>query len=105
MATSSPWAHGWSPAKPLASTATRPDSEPAARAQSSCSRSGGAWAHFAYIKASNTGAGDQFGTSVSLSADGNGLAVGAPNEQSNATGVNGNQGNDPSFGFSGAVYA
>ena len=40
----------------------------------------GAWAQEAYIKASNTGAGDLFGYPVSLSADGSVLAVGAPSE-------------------------
>ncbi|MCS7101160.1 MAG: hypothetical protein NZL99_05610 [Burkholderiaceae bacterium] len=56
-----------------------------------------------YFKASNTGAGDVFGASVALSADGNTLAVGAPYEESNATGIGGNQ-NDNSAADSGAVY-
>ena len=56
-----------------------------------------------YIKASNTGAGDMFGRSVALSADGNTLAVGAFEESSSATGVNGDQ-TDNLAGFSGAVY-
>ena len=46
-------------------------------------RSGTTWIQQAYIKASNTGAGDQFGQSVSLSGDGNTLAVGAFGEASN----------------------
>jgi hypothetical protein len=66
-------------------------------------RSGPAWAQQAYVKASNTGAGDHFGSSIALSADGNTLAVGAPEEDSNATGVSGNQ-SDDSAGTSGAVY-
>lgn len=37
-----------------------------------------------YVKASNTGIRDGFGCSLSLSADGNILAVGAPREDSNA---------------------
>ena len=41
---------------------------------------GGLWGQQAYIKASNTGAEDQFGISVSLSNDGNTLAVGAYGE-------------------------
>ncbi|MBL4851274.1 MAG: hypothetical protein JKY90_03195, partial [Gammaproteobacteria bacterium] len=41
-----------------------------------------------YIKASNTGANDFFGRTVSLSGDGNTLAVGAIGERSNATGIN-----------------
>ena len=40
-------------------------------------RNGPDWLQQAYVKASNTGAGDQFGISVSLSEDGNTLAVGA----------------------------
>ncbi|MBI3048955.1 MAG: integrin [Acidobacteria bacterium] len=75
-------------------------------------RSGGAWTQQAYIKASNTGRagegdtpgeGDQFGFSVALSGDGNVLAVGAPSEDSNAGGVNGNQ-HDDSASSAGAVY-
>lgn len=67
-------------------------------------RSGDAWTQQAYIKASNTDAYDRFGWSVSLSADGNALAVGAEREASNATGIGGNQANN--FGLnSGAVYA
>lgn len=66
-------------------------------------RSAGAWSQQAYVKASNTGVGDQFGTSVALSANGNTLAVGAYSESSNATGINGDQAND-STGTSGAVY-
>ena len=64
-------------------------------------RSGGTWSQQAYLKASNTEAGDAFGYSVSLSGDT--LAVGAVNEASNATGVNGNQADNSASGF-GAVY-
>ena len=64
-------------------------------------RSGTAWSQQAYLKASNTGADDYFGSSVALSGDT--LAVGAHLEDSNATGVNGNQANN-SAGNSGAVY-
>ena len=49
----------------------------------------GAWTQQAYIKAHNTGAGDQFGRPLSLSADGNTLAVSAALEGSASTGVNG----------------
>jgi hypothetical protein len=75
-------------------------------------RSGGKWSQQAYIKASNTGSaavgegfpeGDQFGYSLALSADGNTLAVGAIGEDSNATGINGDQA-DNSAGQSGAAY-
>lgn len=67
-------------------------------------RSGTSWSQQAFIKASNTGFGDFFGRSVSLSDDGNTLAVGAPQEDSNATGINGDQ-TDNSVSFAGAVYA
>jgi len=65
------------------------------------SRSGTTWTQQAYIKASNTEAGDLFGCSLAL--DGDTLAVGANQEASNATGVNGNQNNDLASD-SGAVY-
>ena len=64
----------------------------------------------AYIKASNTGAGDQFGIggaisgdAVSLSDDGSTLAVGAPFEASAASGTDGDQSDDSLYG-AGAVY-
>src|SRR5205814_1608421 len=64
-------------------------------------RSGTTWSQQAYLKASNAEAGDQFGVSVALSGDT--LVVGATSEDSNATGVNGNQA-DNSAGWSGAAY-
>ena len=66
-------------------------------------RSGTTWTQQAYVKASNTDAGDEFGRSLALSGDGGTLAVGAPNESSAATGVNGNA-SDNSAAASGAVY-
>jgi FG-GAP repeat protein len=57
------------------------------------------WTQQAYVKASNTGKGDQFGNRVALNADGNRLAVGALLEGSNGSGQN-----DNSAGSSGAVY-
>src|SRR5690606_28834990 len=48
----------------------------------------------AYVKASHTGDYDYFGHSVSLLADGNTLAVGAVLEDSNATGIGGDQTNN-----------
>jgi len=67
---------------------------------------GSAWTQQAYIKASNAGANDLFGTSLGLSADGSTLAVGAYGEASNATGVHtDNSGqSDNSASSSGAVY-
>jgi len=87
------------------------DSIPQAGAVYVFTRSGSAWSQQAYIKASNTGRkgvgddveGDQFGFSISLSADGRTLAVGAVSEDSNATGVNGAQDNDAAAS-AGAVY-
>ncbi|GFE59572.1 FG-GAP repeat protein [Geobacter sp. AOG2] len=66
-------------------------------------RSGAAWSQQAYVKASNTEAGDWFGTSVALSGDGATLAVGAVGESSSATGSDGNQADNSAVG-SGAVY-
>ncbi|MGQ0551692.1 MAG: FG-GAP repeat protein [Planctomycetota bacterium] len=54
-------------------------------------RSGASWSQQAYLKASNTGSGDAFGCSVSVSGDT--LVVGAKGEESSATGVNGSQAN------------
>ena len=45
------------------------------------------WTPQAYVKASNTGANDWFGSSVALSADGNTLAAGADGEASSSTGI------------------
>jgi len=67
------------------------------------SRNGSTWSQQAYVKASNTGANDRFGGAVSLSSDGNTLAVGATGEASNASGINGNQ-SDNSVTNPGAVY-
>ena len=71
---------------------------------------GGVWTQQAYVKASNTDAGDFFGQSedffgqsMALSGDGNTLAVGAFSEGSAATGVNGEQA-DNSASVAGAVY-
>jgi hypothetical protein len=61
------------------------------------------FAQEAYIKASNSGADDVFGGSVALSSDGNTMAVGAQNEDSSASGVDGDETNDNSSN-SGAVY-
>ncbi|HSK03882.1 MAG TPA: hypothetical protein VK932_21665, partial [Kofleriaceae bacterium] len=66
-------------------------------------RRGATWVQEAYLKASNTGAGDDFGFSVALSADGSTLAVGARLEDSAATGIDGNQADNTALS-SGAVY-
>ena len=64
-------------------------------------RSGASWTQQAYIKASNAGTTDIFGYSVAIAGDT--IVVGAIQERSGATGVNGNQ-NDNSVAFSGAAY-
>jgi hypothetical protein len=61
----------------------------------------GALGQQAYVKASNTGQYDEFGTTVAISGDT--MIVGAPGESSDATGVNGAENNDAGF-FSGAAY-
>jgi cysteine-rich repeat protein len=66
-------------------------------------RTGEIWKQQTYVKASNTGAGDQFGVSVALSGDGDTLAIGAHRERSQAMGIDGDQDND-SAEFAGAAY-
>ena len=65
-------------------------------------RSSGVWTQQAFVKASNAGESDSFG-SVALSGDGSTLAVGAHCENSDAIGVNGSQSNNNAL-CSGAVY-
>jgi hypothetical protein len=62
-----------------------------------------AWTQQAYIKASNPGQSYRFGHFVSLSQDGNTLAVSAFFEASAAKGINGDQ-TDKSIPQAGAVY-
>jgi hypothetical protein len=57
----------------------------------------------AYLKASNTGREDWFGSRMDLSGDGNTLAAGAQLEDSAAMGIDGEQ-NDDSAQEAGAVY-
>ena len=64
-------------------------------------RSGSVWSQQAYVKASNTDPGDEFGGSVSISGDR--LVVGARLEDSNATGFDGDQNNNSTIG-AGAAY-
>lgn len=68
------------------------------------SRSETSWSKQAYIKASNTNENDQFGSSVTLSDDGNTLAIGAINEQSSAIGVDGEEEDNSVQNGAGAVY-
>ena len=66
-------------------------------------RQGDSWTQQAYVKASNPGQSDHFGSSVALSRDGNTMAVAAHWEASAASGINGSQ-NDNSIPQAGAVY-
>lgn len=67
-------------------------------------RVAGSWMQEAYVKASNTRLDfARFGISLAISSDGNRLAVGACDERSNATGINGDQ-MDSSLPNAGAVY-
>ncbi len=79
------------------------NSDPNAGAVYIYTRTGTTWGETSYVKASNTAANASFGFSVALSNDGSTLAVGATNESSDATGINGNQ-TDHSATFAGAVY-
>ena len=64
-------------------------------------RTDSTWRQTDYLKASNAGAGDRFGESVTIHEDT--LAVGAPRESSAARGVGGDQLNNDGR-WSGAVY-
>ena len=65
------------------------------------SRDSGIWTQRAYLKASNTDAYDMFGYSVAISAGT--VAIGAQEEDSAATGIDGNE-SDNSKSNAGAVY-
>ena len=67
-------------------------------------RDNNAWSQQAYIKAGSTGASDEFGFALSLSDNGDTLAVGAYREDSNTTGVNSVPNDDGNADDSGAVY-
>lgn len=64
-------------------------------------RTGSIWIQEAYLKASNTDAGDWFGISVSISGDT--VAIGAQFEESDSQGVNGNETGN-TLDEAGAVY-
>lgn len=74
---------------------------PAAGAAYIFTRTANIWSQQAYLKASNTQGSDRFGYSVSIT--GNTLAIGAWDEDSNATGVNDDEHNNLAPG-SGAAY-
>ncbi|MCA8943666.1 MAG: hypothetical protein KDB80_13970, partial [Planctomycetes bacterium] len=64
-------------------------------------RSSGSWSQIGYLKASNTGASDAFGEAVAITNPY--IVVGAKNEDSAATGIDGD-GSDNSMASSGAAY-
>ena len=66
-------------------------------------RSGTNWSQQAFLKASNTGTNDWFGSRLALSGDGSIAAIGASLEDGAAKGVNGRQDNDTAS-EAGAVY-
>ena len=70
------------------------------------SRANNLWTQQAYLKASNTDSGDNFGISVDISADGSRLVVGAFGESSGATGAQATNVDqqDNSAEYSGAAY-
>lgn len=63
-------------------------------------RTGGVWSEQAYLRASTPDPGDSFGAAVALSADGNTLAVGLPDEDS----AIGTDSADNSLSGAGAVF-
>ena len=90
------WDHGWAQAEPEGAN-------PAGEADAALRQT-------AFLKASNTGAGDEFGgggtllgNAVALSADGTTLAIGAPYESSGSSGIDGDQDDESVYG-AGAVY-
>jgi len=66
-------------------------------------RTGSTWTEEAFLKASNFQSFDNFGSSISISNDGNTLAVGSRFEDSDARTIDGNQ-SDNTANNSGAVY-
>ena len=77
------------------------NSAPSAGAAYVFVRTDGVWTQQAYLKASNTDSGDAFGWSVAISDDT--IVVSALGEDSNATGVDGDQ-TDNSVSLAGAAY-
>ena len=76
---------------------------PSAGAAYVFTRNGRTWEQQAFIKPSNAGSGDQFGTSVALSDLGTTLVVGAQFEQGSGSGITGNPADDTLDG-AGAAY-
>jgi hypothetical protein len=66
-------------------------------------RDGATWSQQAFIKASNPGRNDWFGSRLTLSGEGNTLAVGSQLENGGAKGINGDQKNQMAED-SGVIY-
>jgi hypothetical protein len=66
-------------------------------------RNGTNWSQQAFLKASNTGTNDWFGSRLALSGDGNTAAIGASLEDGAAKGIDGRQ-DDDTANEAGAVY-
>jgi hypothetical protein len=96
-----PVARAGSPAGPAQARHYRADETPPGLIASEWQQITAQVAQQIYLKASNTGVNDSFGWSVAL--DGDTLVVAAPDEDSSATGVNGNQTNN-SATEAGAAY-
>jgi len=64
----------------------------------------GTWQETSYLKASNAGAGDLFGQSITFDAGANILVIGAPREDQVASGVVAVNSGSPSDGSTGAAY-
>lgn len=62
------------------------------------------WKEESHVKASNAEQNDAFGVSIALSTDGNTMVVGAISEDSNATGVNGDQSKNSCYYFNEGAY-
>lgn len=86
---------------PIAVGATPNNAAPESGAVYVFQRNGDVWTQEAYLKASNTNTSQLFGSSVAIS--GNTIVVGARGEDSNATGINGQQNNNLALN-SGAAY-
>ncbi len=67
-------------------------------------KTGNVWQFDSYLKSSNSEAGDNFGRSLALSADGHTIAVGAPFEDGGFPGVNASNGLDNYKSGTGALY-
>jgi hypothetical protein len=66
-------------------------------------RSGTTWTQQAFVKPSNTGANDWFGSRLAISGDGKTVVASAQLEDSNARGINGNQADNSAI-EAGAAY-